>query len=318
MLVDGEWQSEWEPVKNDQSEGRFERKASVFRNWVTADGSAGPAGEGGFKAEPGRYHLYVSLNCPWASRTLMLRKLKGLDDVISVDITEPVISEKGWKFGDYPGSGTDTVNGADYLYKNYVKADAGYTGRVTVPVLWDRERGTIVNNESADIIAMMNSAFNEFATRDIDLWPDALRQDIETWNKQVYEKLNNGVYRTGFAQTQEAYEEGLGDVFATLDTLESRLSDARQFIHGDTLTETDIRIFVTTVRFDAAYFTAFKCNLRQIRDYPHLSAHLKRVYDLPGIAETVNIDHIKRGYFSIRKVNPLRIVPIGPELDFLK
>jgi putative glutathione S-transferase len=316
MLVNGKWTSDWDPVSNDQNKGRFDRKPSTFRNWVTPDGIAGPTGEDGFKAEAGRYHLYVSLNCPWASRTLVLRKLKKLDDVISVDIVEPVISDYGWRFGDYPGSGKDSVNGAAYLHENYTKADPNFSGRVTVPVLWDKQRGTIVNNESADIIRMMNSAFDEFGDASVDLYPQELAGEIDTLNKAVYDKFNNGVYRTGFAQSQEAYEEGVRDVFAMLDELEERLSDGRAFIHGDKLTETDVRIFMTTIRFDAAYYTAFKCNIRRIQDYPNVQAHLKRMLALPGVAETVSIDHIKRGYFSIKKINPLRIIAAGPVLEF--
>lgn len=317
MLVDGKWSRDWDPVQKQDKQGRFVRQASTFRNWVTQDGGPGPTGEGGFEAEPGRYHLYTTLNCPWASRTLAYRKLKKLEDAISVSIAEPFTTDEGWKFGDYPGStGPDDLNGAQYMHHLYTKADAHYTGRATVPVLWDKHKETIVNNESADIIRMLNSAFDEFGDRTVDLYPDDLRAEIDALNAPIYDRLNNGVYRSGFAQTQEAYEEGVAGVFEVLDMLEKQLSDDRKFLFGDRLTETDIRAFVTLIRFDVAYFGAFKCNIRRISDYQYLQPYLKRLYAIPELNETVDLDHIKRGYYSIKKINPLGIVPIGPMLDF--
>lgn len=318
MLVEGKWTADWHPVQASDAKGGFVRQISGFRNWITPDGSAGPTGEGGFKAEAGRYHLYVALICPWASRTLIGRALKKLDGAISVSVVEPALSDQGWRFGDYPGSDRDTLNGATYMYEIYTAADPVYTGRATVPVLWDKLRGTIVNNESADILRMLNSGFGSLADGAIDLYPEDLRADIDALNEQVYPKLNNGVYRTGFAVTQEAYEEAFADVFSMLDELEGRLKNNGPFLFGDRLTEADVRLFVTLVRFDAAYNGLFKCNLRRVADYPGLSQYIDRVFDIPGIRETVNIDHIKRGYYSIKALNPNSIVPVGPQLPFLQ
>lgn len=317
MLVDGKWTSEWKPVEKTDEKGGFVRQVSSFRNWVTPDGAAGPTGGAGFAAEAGRYHLYVALICPWASRTLIGRKLKGLDKAISLSIVEPAISGEGWRFGDYPGATADTVNGATYLHQIYTKADPHFTGRATVPVLWDKKLGTIVNNESADILRMLNSGFGELAKPDIDLYPADLAAEIDALNDRIYPRLNNGVYRAGFATTQVAYEEAFADVFDMLDELEARLADGRSFLHGDRFTETDVRLFVTLIRFDAAYHGLFKCNLRRIADYPGLSAYLKRILALPGIRETVSIDHIKRGYYSMKSLNPQQIVPLGPDLGDL-
>jgi putative glutathione S-transferase len=318
MLVEGKWTADWHPVQASDAKGGFVRQISGFRNWITPDGSAGPTGEGGFKAEAGRYHLYVALICPWASRTLIGRALKKLDGAISVSVVEPALSDQGWRFGDYPGSDRDTLNGATYMHEIYTTADPVYTGRATVPVLWDKLRGTIVNNESADILRMLNSGFGSLADDAIDLYPEDLRADIDALNEQVYPKLNNGVYRTGFAVTQAAYEEAFADVFSMLDQLEGRLADKGPFLFGDRLTEADVRLFVTLVRFDAAYNGLFKCNLRRVADYPGLSQYINRVFDIPGIRETVNIDHIKRGYYSIKALNPNSIVPVGPQLPFLQ
>jgi putative glutathione S-transferase len=315
MLVNGKWAADWQPVQAKDAKGGFVRQTSTFRNWITPDGRPGPTGEGGFKAEAGRYHLYAALICPWASRTLIALKLKGLEQAISVSIVEPALSEQGWRFGDYPGSDRDTVNGAVHLHEIYAKADAHFTGRATVPALWDRERATLVNNESADIVRMMNSGFGALARQDVDLYPQGLRDEIDALNDILYPGLNNGVYRAGFATTQAAYEEAFHEVFATLEAMETRLG-GRDFLVGERLTETDIRLFVTLVRFDAAYHGLFKCNLRRIADYPKLSTHLERMLGLPGIAETVNMDHIKRGYYSIESLNPGRIVPLGPALAF--
>ncbi|WP_111788800.1 glutathione S-transferase family protein [Agrobacterium tumefaciens] len=317
MLVDGKWTAEWHPVQATDKKGGFVRQTSGFRNWVTPDGSAGPTGEGGFKAETGRYHLYVALICPWASRTLIGRKLKKLEDVISVSIVEPALSDEGWKFGDYPGSDRDGLNGFAYMHEAYTSADPHYTGRATVPVLWDKKTKTIVNNESADILRMLNSGFGDLADNGIDLYPEDLRDAIDALNDHIYPRLNNGVYRTGFATTQLAYEEAFADVFATLQELETRLASGGPFLFGDRLTDTDIRLFVTLVRFDAAYYGLFKCNLRRIADYRALQAYMMRVLNIPGVRDTVNIGHIKRGYYSIKALNPTRIVPVGPDLPGL-
>ena len=312
MLVNGKWVARWDPVQAKDDKGGFVRQTSTFRNWVTPDGSAGPTGTGGFKAEAGRYHLYVALICPWASRTLMARKIKGLEDAIPVSIVEPELTDQGWRFAP----GADPVNGATYMHELYTMADSRVNGRATVPVLWDKQTGTIVNNESADIVRMFNTGFGALA-KGIDLYPADLAADIDALNDAIYPTLNNGVYRAGFATTQLAYEEAFRDVFATLDALESRLSDGRDWLHGDRFTETDIRAFVTLARFDAAYHGLFKCNLRRLADYPRLTAYTARVHRLPGIAETVSIDHIKRGYYSIKALNPNGIVPLGPKLDWL-
>jgi putative glutathione S-transferase len=316
MLVEGKWTADWHPVQASDAKGGFVRQVSGFRNWITPDGSAGPTGEGGFKAQAGRYHLYVALICPWASRTLIGRILKKLDTAISVSVVEPALSDQGWRFGDYPGSDCDALNGASYLHEIYTSAEPIYTGRATVPVLWDKERRTIVNNESAEILRMLNSGFGSLADDSIDLYPEDLRADIDALNEWIYPKLNNGVYRTGFAITQLAYEEAFADVFATLDELEHRLEAGGPFLFGDRLTEADVRLFVTLVRFDAAYHGLFKCNLRRLADYVCLSRYVDRILAVPGIRETVNIDHIKRGYYSIKALNPNAIVPVGPQLPF--
>lgn len=317
MLVDGKWTEDWQPVQAKDEKGGFVRQISGFRNWVTPDGTAGPTGEAGFKAEAGRYHLYVAYICPWASRTLIGRKLKGLEDVISVSVVEPTLSDQGWRFGDYPGANRDSLNSATYMHEIYTKADPHYTGRATVPVLWDKQKKTIVNNESADILRMLNSGFGDLARNAIDLYPEALRPEIDALNERIYPRLNNGVYRAGFATTQIAYDEAFADVFGMLNELETKLAGKGPFLFGEELTETDIRLFVTLVRFDAAYYSLFKCNLRRLVDYPALQAWLMRVLDVPGIRETVNIDHIKRGYYSIKSLNPNGIVPVGPDLPGL-
>ena len=311
MLVNGKWSEKWQPVQAKDEKGGFVRQESTFRNWITADGSPGPSGEGGFPAEAGRYHLYVSLNCPWASRTLFVRKLKGLDDVISVLVVEPFLTDQGWRFGDFPGSDRDTLNGATYLHEVYTKADPHCSGRVTVPVLWDKQRQTIVNNESSEIIRMLNDAFGKFSNDAIDFYPTELAAEIDALNEPIYRKLNNGVYRTGFATTQEAYEEGFRDVFEMLDELERRLA-GRTFLIGERLTETDVRTFVTLVRFDNAYHGLFKCNRQRLAEYPNLTAYVARILAIPGVRETVNVEHIKKGYYSIKALNPNGIVPLGP------
>jgi putative glutathione S-transferase len=313
MLVDGKWMADWHPVQTTDAKGGFVRQVSSFRNWVTPDGAAGTTGRGGFKAEEGRYHLYAALMCPWASRTLIARKLKRLDDVVSVTVVEPQITEQGWRFGDYPGAGRDTLNGATYLHELYTRADPHFTGRATVPVLWDIKTGAIVNNESADILRMFNSGFGALGDESVDLYPEELRADIDAWNERIYPALNNGVYRAGFATTQAAYEEAYHGVFAMLDELEQHLG-SRKFLVGERLTEADIRLFVTLVRFDVAYHGLFKCNRKRIADYPALSAYLSRMLSVREIRETVNIDHIKQGYYSIRALNPNGVVPLGPLL----
>lgn len=316
MLVDGKWTTDWHPVQAKDEKGGFVRQISGFRNWVTPDGELGPTGEGDFPAEAGRYHLYAAYICPWASRTLIGRNLKGLTDVIGLSVAEPALTKEGWRFGGYPGSTVDDVNGATYMHEIYTRADPHYTGRATVPVLWDKKRGTIVNNESADILRMMNDGFGSLATGTIDLFPPAHREAIDAFNVRIYPGLNNGVYRAGFATTQLAYEEAFLDVFRTLDWVDGELGE-RHFLFSDHPTEADIRLFVTLVRFDAAYHGLFKCNLRRLADYPRLRDFVRRLYDWPGVAETVNLDHIKRGYYSIAALNPTGIVPVGPAQEML-
>jgi len=315
MLVNGKWTADWHPVQAKDEQGRFLRQTSRFRNWITSDGRPGPTGEEGFKAEPGRYHLYVALICPWASRTLIVRKLKNLENMISVSIVEPALTEQGWKFGNFPGASEDDLNDATHLHEIYTLVDPEYTGRATVPVLWDKDTGTIVSNESADIVRMLNSAFDGIGAAALDLRPSDLEGEIEALNPRLYEKLNNAVYRAGFASSQVAYDEAVTDVFAMLDELEDRLSDGRTFLFGDRITESDVRAFVTLIRFDAAYYGLFKCNMRRIADYPGLSAYAARILALPEVGETVNFEHIKRGYYSIKALNPVGIVPAGPGLD---
>jgi putative glutathione S-transferase len=317
MLVNGKWTADWQPVQATDAKGGFVRQVSSFRNWITPDGAAGPTGTAGFRAEAGRYHLYVALICPWASRSLIARKLKGLEAILSVSVVEPAMSDQGWRFGDYPGADRDALNGATYLHEIYTRADPAYTGRATVPVLWDKQRQTIVSNESADIVRMFNGGFAALADPAFDLYPADLRAEIDAINDQIYPRLNNGVYRAGFATTQVAYEEAFAEVFGMLDDLETRLGGPGPFLFGERLTEADVRLFVTLVRFDAAYHGLFKCNLRRLKDYPALSAYLDRVLAVPGVRQTVSIDHIKRGYYSIRVLNPNGIVPVGPDLPGL-
>lgn len=316
MLVNGTWTAKWDPVQAKDDQGRFVRQTSSFRHWITPDGAPGPTGEGGFAAEAGRYHLYVALICPWASRTLMVRTLMGLEDIIDVTVVEPFLTDEGWGFGTYPGAGEDPLFGARFVHEIYTRADPAFTGRATVPVLWDKQRGTIVNNESADIIRMMGTAFRHLTGPAIDLHPADIAFEIDALAGEVYDQLNNGVYKAGFATTQAAHEEAVAGVFAMLDRLEARFSDGREYLFGERLTEADIRLFVTLVRFDAAYHGLFKCNLRRLADYLRLSEYLVRMLALPGIAETVSIDHIKQGYYSIKALNPSGIVPVGPALPF--
>jgi putative glutathione S-transferase len=314
MLVDGKWSRDWQPVQATDAKGGFMRQTSAFRNFVTPDGAPGPTGEGGFAAEAGRYHLYAALICPWASRALIARRLKRLDDVVGLSIVDPVMTDQGWRFDDAAG---DPVNGATFLHEIYTRADPHFTGRATVPVLWDKQRQTIVNNESADILRMFNSGFGALADDSLDLYPQDLRGEIDALNDEIYPHLNNGVYRAGFATTQAAYDEAFEEVFATLDALERRLAGGGPFLFGVRLVETDIRLFVTLIRFDAAYHGLFKCNRRRLADYAGLSDWLKRMLDVPGLRETVSIDHIKRGYYSIKALNPTGIFPRGPDLSAL-
>ena len=313
-LVDGVWQDVWYDTKT--TGGKFERAASRFRDWVTADGAPAPGRERGFRAEPGRYHLYVSWACPWAHRTLIVRALKKLEGVISVSVVHHFMGENGWTFLKEDGATGDTLYGFDYLHQIYTKADPTYSGRVTVPVLWDRKEETIVNNESSEIIRMLNSAFDQWGDASLDFYPQPLRAGIDALNDFVYPAINNGVYRAGFATKQGAYEEAFRELFSALDEIEARLSRQR-YLAGDRLTEADWRLFTTLVRFDAVYYSHFKCNLRRIADYPNLSNYLRDLYQVPGVAGTVNMAHIKAHYYgSHRTINPTGIVPLGPELDF--
>jgi len=317
MLIDGKWQDDWHPVQSQDEDGRFVRELSRFRNWITPDGSAGPTGAAGFKAEAGRYRLYVAMICPWASRALLARKLKGLDSLIPVTILNPRLTDQGWRFGGFSGADEDPIMNAEYLHNLYTHAEAQYTGRATVPVLWDITSATIVNNESADILRMFNSAFVELGAAGPNLYPAELAAEIEALNAELYSQLNNGVYRAGFASTQKAYEEANIEVFTALEMLEKRLSDGRTFLFGDQITETDIRLFVTLIRFDAAYHGLFKTNRHRIADYRHLQSFLKTMLAIPGVRETVSIEHIKAGYYSVKALNPVGIVPEGPDLSEL-
>jgi putative glutathione S-transferase len=316
QLIEGQWSQNW--YDTSKTGGKFVRSRAGFRNWVTADGSAGPSGEGGFKAEPNRYHLYVSLACPWAHRTLIFRKIKGLEDLISVSTVSPKMpDETGWSFRKDEGSTGDELLGKDFLWQVYTQADPKYSGRVTVPVLWDRKTNTIVSNESSEIIRMFNSAFNELTGNTDDYYPHALREQIDAINARVYDDINNGVYKAGFATSQSAYDDAVSALFAALDWAEAILAKS-PFLTGDTITEADWRLFTTLVRFDAVYVGHFKCNRRRIADYPNLSRFVKALYDVDGIKETVDLDHIRTHYYwSHTTINPHRIVPIGPELPFL-
>ncbi|WP_286829454.1 MULTISPECIES: glutathione S-transferase family protein [Kordiimonas] len=315
LLIDGEWHDKWYDTKS--TGGKFKRSESQFRNWVTADGSAGPTGEGGFEAEAGRYHLYVSYACPWAHRTLIVRALKGLEDMISVSVVGMTMLENGWTFDESDGSTGDALFGADFMHQVYTRADADYSGRVTVPVLWDKKRETIVSNESADIIRMLSTAFDDLGARAGDYYPEPLRAEIDPINDRIYDTVNNGVYKAGFATTQEAYEEAVLPLFETLDWLEGHLADNR-YLAGDQFTEADIRLFTTLVRFDPVYVGHFKCNIRTLREYPELSAYVREIYQMPGVRETVHMDHIKTHYYASHKtINPTGIIPKGPDIDLM-
>lgn len=318
MLVDGTWDADWQPIQSTDEDGRFVRQESTFRDWITPDGKPGPEGQSARPAEAGRYHLVVAYICPWASRTLMARALKGLEDVISISVVDPRLSNEGWKFGDFPGSDAqDALIGATYMHELYTHSDPHVSGRATVPVLWDKKETTIVNNESTDILRILNSGFGDLTVPSVDLRPQALSAQIEALNAQMYDRLNNGVYKAGFATTQFAYEEAVEGIFAMLAELEDRLSDGRKFLFGSVITESDIRAFVTLIRFDAAYVGLFKTNRRRIADYPNLQRFLGAVLAAPGIRNTVRIDHIKAGYYSIKALNPNGIIPTGPDFSEL-
>jgi putative glutathione S-transferase len=312
LLVEGKWQDKW--YDTGATGGRFVRRESQFRHWITADGSAGPGGEAGYKAETGRYHLYVSLACPWAHRALIFRKLKGLEAMVPLSVVHWLMRAEGWTFAPGPGVVADSINGARVLHEVYTQAQPAYTGRVTVPVLWDKQTGTIVNNESSEIIRMLGSAFDAIGATPGDYYPKALRPEIDAVNARVYDTVNNGVYKAGFATTQAAYEEAVVPLFDTLDWLEERLSRQR-YLCGAAVTEADWRLFTTLIRFDAVYVGHFKCNRRRIADYPNLSGYLRELYQWPGVAETVDFRHIKGHYYqSHTTINPSGIVPVGPDL----
>ncbi|MEX0305523.1 MAG: glutathione S-transferase family protein [Leisingera sp.] len=317
LLIDGKWHDKWYDTKS--TGGAFKRSESQFRNWITADGSAGPSGQGGFKAESGRYHLYVSLACPWAHRTLIFRKLKELEEHISVSVVHPDMMDEGWTFEtDANGATGDTLFSSTRMHQIYTRADAGYTGRVTVPVLWDKQQNTIVSNESSEIIRMFNAAFNEITGNDDDYWPEELREPIEAVNSRVYSTINNGVYKCGFATTQEAYDTAVEPLFESLDWLEDLLSQHR-YLLGERITEADWRLFTTLLRFDPVYHVHFKCNRKRLIDYPNLWAYVRELYQWPGVAETVGMQHIVRHYYySHDTINPHRIIPINPDINWLE
>ena len=314
LLVDGKWHDQWYDTK--ATDGRFVRSASQFRNWITADGSAGPSGIGGFKAEAGRYHLYVSLACPWAHRTLIFRALKKLEGIISVSVVDYLMAEEGWTLTGKDGATEDHLYGAKRLYEIYTRADPNYSGRVTVPVLWDKQQQTIVSNESAEIIRMLNTAFNEFGDASLDFYPEDLHSEIDALNDFIYPNINNGVYRAGFATSQAAYEEAYKSVFDALDKVEAILAKQR-YLTGSRLTEADWRLFTTLIRFDPVYVGHFKCNKARIADYPNISNYVRELYQVPGVSGTVNFTHIKNHYYMSHKtINPTGIVPLGPQLDY--
>ncbi|MPQ82895.1 glutathione S-transferase family protein [Pseudomonas sp. MAFF 730085] len=313
LLIEGNWKDQW---YESSADGAFQREQAQRRHWVTADGQPGPSGDGDFKAEAGRYHLYVSLACPWAHRTLILRKLKGLESLIDVSVVSWLMLENGWTFDKAHGASGDKLDDFQFMHQRYTADTADYTGRVTVPVLWDKQLNRIVSNESAEIIRMFNSAFNQLTGNTLDFYPEALRPSIDALNERIYPAVNNGVYRAGFATSQTAYESAFDDVFAELDNLEQHL-DNHRYLAGEYLTEADVRLFTTLIRFDAVYYSHFKCNLRRIADYPNLSNWLREMYQWPGVAETVDFEHIKGHYYaSHRTINPTGIVPKGPLQQF--
>ncbi len=314
LLINGEWHDKW--YDTDKTGGEFEREAAQLRNWITADGKPGPEGEGGFKAESGRYHLYVSLACPWAHRTLIFRKLKALETHIGVSIVSPDMLEHGWTFNKDEGSSGDALFNSRYFHEIYTRNKTDYSGRVTVPVLWDKEKNCIVSNESSEIIRMFNSAFNELTGNTLNFYPKEKHAEIDRINALVYDNINNGVYRTGFATKQHAYEKAFNALFAALDSIENRLASTR-YLTGDEITEADWRLFTTLIRFDAVYYGHFKCNKYRLEDYANLSHYVRELYQWPSVAETVDFYHIKRHYYySHKTINPTRVVPLGPALDF--
>ncbi|HAU05173.1 MAG TPA: glutathione-dependent reductase [Pseudoalteromonas shioyasakiensis] len=316
LLVNGQWQDKWYDTDNNQ--GEFKREAAQLRNWVTEDGSAGQSGDAGFKAEKDRYHLYVSLACPWAHRTLIFRHLKGLEDYISVSVVSPDMLEHGWTFDKDNHSTGDALFDSEFMHQIYTRNKADYSGRVTVPVLWDKKTQRIVSNESAEIIRMFNSAFNALTGNERDFYPQSLRSEIDEVNEFVYHNINNGVYRAGFATTQEAYTEAFDDLFAALDKIEQRLT-VNRYLVGETLTEADWRLFTTLIRFDSVYVGHFKCNLRTIESYPAISNYLRELYQIEGVSKTVDFYHIKRHYyFSHTMINPTQVVPKGPDIDYAR
>ncbi len=315
LLVKGQWQDKWYDTQS--SGGRFVRSETQFRNWLTEDGGAGPDGQKGFKAEVGRYHLYVSLACPWASRVMIVRALKGLDEMISVSVVNPLMLENGWTFEEGEGVIPDPVIKADYLHEIYTLSQPDYSGRVTVPVLFDLKTKQIVNNESSDIIRMLNTAFDHLGAKPGHFAPEPLIEELDEINDYLYDKINNGVYKAGFATNQAVYRGEVEVLFQTLDELEEALASST-YMMGNQLTEADIRLFTTLIRFDAVYYGHFKCNIKRLLDYPNLLAHTKTIYHLPGVAETVNFDHIKQHYYGSHKtINPNGIVPVGPDLSWL-
>src|SRR5690554_1080746 len=317
LLVDGQWHDKW--YDTDSTGGEFKRSESQFRNFITSDGSAGPTGQAGFQAESGRYHLYVCMACPWAHRTLIFRALKGLQKMVDVSVVDYFMGDCGWTFDQHNDDiVSDDLYGLDYLYELYIKADDNYSGRVTMPVLWDKQQETIVSNESADIIRMFNSAFDDIGAKPGDYYPSDLHTNIDKINARVYSDINNGVYKSGFATKQSVYEKHVSTLFEALDWVEGLLTDNR-YLTGDQITEADWRLFTTLVRFDAVYHGHFKCNLKQLKDYPNISGYVRELYQMPGIADTVHMDHIKAHYYTSHPtINPNGIVPLGPQQDFMK
>lgn len=313
LLVDGVWHDKWYDTKS--TGGRFKRSEAIFRNWVTADGEAGPTGKAGFKAEPGRYHLYVSLACPWAHRTLIFRRLKGLEDMIDVSVVHWLMRENGWTFKDGPGVVQDPIHGAQFMHQVYTAAKSDYSGRVTVPVLWDKTTNTIVSNESADIIRMFNSAFDGVGAKPGDYYPEALREEIDAVNARVYDEINNGVYKSGFATSQDVYATEVTTLFKALDWIEERLSDGRSYLMGEDVTEADWRLYTTLVRFDPVYHGHFKTNLKHLIDYPNINAYARRLHTQHGVGDLFNLEHAKRHYYeSHDMINPTAVVPLGPDI----
>lgn len=314
MLHNGKWVKDWDPYQKTSNSGEFVRQTSEFRHWITPTGEAGPTGDTGFVAEKNRYHLYISYVCPWACRTLMVRTLKQLEDYISISVVEPFLTDEGWNFGHYSGSDhIDPLYGFNYIHQLYSYANPLYSGRATVPVLWDKKLNTIVNNESADIIEMLNTAFDHITNNKINLRPQEKIDELLDLNNFIYHEINNGVYKAGFAKSQEAYQSAYSHLFDALSVVEQKLSTSK-YLLGEEISEADIRLFVTLIRFDAAYYSLFKCNKKHIADYPFLSLFIKNIIKIPGVKHTINIDHIKTGYYSVKALNPTGIVPIGPEL----